>query len=52
MDDNGYCDLHDSYWNDEFTCECHVLAKHDYLQAAEDSETDYQIELWKERMRG
>lgn len=39
-----YCEIHESYWNDDFPCECHLLR-------AADRETDYQIELWKERMR-
>ena len=45
MEDSNYCEFHDSYWNDDYACECHFLR-------AEDRETDYQIELWKERMRG
>lgn len=43
--DDNYCDLHESYADDEDVCECHLMR-------AEDRETDYQIELWKERMRG
>ena len=42
---DDYCDVHESYWNDDFPCECHLMR-------AEDRETEYQIELWKERLRG
>ena len=49
---NSYCDVHDSYWNDDFRCECHSLREEEMDQAAQDRETDYQIDLWKERLRG
>jgi hypothetical protein len=39
-----YCDTHESFIDDEFPCECHLL----YL---EDRENDYMTDLWEERMR-
>lgn len=42
---DNYCDMHECYATDEYVCEC-------LLMRAEDRETEYQIDLWRERMRG
>lgn len=37
---SDYCDFHESRWDDDYPCECHILR-------AEDIDADRAYEMWK-----